>query len=177
MLEVVVPDGSGKGPHTGTEISVAVGCINQHRSFHLSHVSTRKEFPIILSDNLNSVDSTRTVMRHLCISCAGLQVCEDVDLETFQKLRVFKWPHSIPTLSNLIDSAAGISDGKSCHFCAILLRSLKDHRHIGTKNEHTSLPKGPIALYLSGEKEDDFAIIAKCDESSGHPINLDLGAG
>lgn len=113
-------------------------------------------------------------MRHLCSFCSSLQLGKR---KTSEDMRVFEWTNSSPTVSYLIESAAGTANGKPCHFCAILLRSLKSHSYVGTEDEQASLPKGQITLCLSAEKDDDLAIIADCDGSSGHPIKLSLGAG
>lgn len=76
----------------------------------------------------------------------------------------------------LAQSADGKLEGKPCHFCAIILRSLRDCDYIGTEQENSKLPSGELVLFLS-LKDRAFVIIAHCGLKYGYPITLSLGTG
>jgi hypothetical protein len=112
-------------------------------------------------------------MRHLCVHCSGMKVGDG----NYSNMRVIESPDFAFTVEYLADSAAGILTGKPCHFCALVLRSLKDHHFIGTSEEESRLPSGAVTLCLSGQDEDNYEIIAFCDTFTGNSIKLSLGAG
>jgi hypothetical protein len=113
-------------------------------------------------------------MRHLCAHCSSLKVGRE---GPYNRLVVENATDTLLNVLYLTDSSEGIITGKACHFCAIILRSLKDHRHLGTKEETTSLPKGNIKLLLTGRDEEEYAIVAEYFEWRGVPIRLSLGSG
>jgi len=123
------------------------------------------------------------MMRHLCDACSGLKV-GDKKLSVFPskpQLRVLE-STSDPVFTGvayLLESAGGSISRKPCHFCALILRSLRNHQVIGTKIEEflTSPPGVPVTLCLSEEEEDEFSVIAMCGAVVGHPIKLSLGTG
>jgi len=114
-------------------------------------------------------------MRHLCERCSNLRV-SDKPSERFQNHRVVETV-SKPSYENveyLAQSAQG-STGKGCHFCALILRSLKSHEFIGTDEEEARLPRGPIDLDFS--EQSDLSLVAVCGAVVGYPIQLSLGMG
>jgi len=111
-------------------------------------------------------------MRHLCSSCSSLTVSEEIDGKRLIKSANYA---AYSSVKDMADSAEG-KDGKPCHFCALLLRSLKDHRFLGTKEEESHLPSGPVRLFLS-DANDELTVLAECDTRRGSPIQLSLGTG
>lgn len=118
-------------------------------------------------------------MRHLCDTCSSLNVHPEVDNPPGPKKQRLLQSVSDPvyeSVTYLAQSAKGIV-GKPCHLCALLLRSLKSHQYIGTKEEDTCLPSGPVKVCLSEDDNGVFSIIASCGSVTGHPIQLSLGTG
>jgi len=81
------------------------------------------------------------------------------------------------SVTYLLESAEGSITGKACHFCALVLRSLRHHHYVGTKDEDTCLPSGPVALCLMEESDNEFSLVATCGDSKSYRIQLALGAG
>jgi len=121
-------------------------------------------------------------MRHLCAVCSTLYVGESeipsVDasgVTNVHELKSLAEP-AYSSTAYLISSAEGKADGKACHLCALLLRSLKNHQKIGTNEEETSLPPGAIKLSLQ-EEGGNISIVASCGSRDGHPVQLSIGGG
>jgi hypothetical protein len=98
-------------------------------------------------------------MRLLCKYCTGLAINEATVTEIRGRLQ--KWQEQgemaefgfglgllHPSVEELRISAEGGLIGKSCHLCALILRSLKRHGSIGTPSEYSEIPNGPVAIML-----------------------------
>ena len=115
------------------------------------------------------------IMRHLCEKCSNLRVSDESEAgKQSQRLLETVSKPSYENVEYLAQSAQGRTD-KACHLCALILRSLKGHKYIGTIEEETCLPNGPIILSLS--EKSDLSIIATCGAVVGYPIQLSLGMG
>lgn len=116
-----------------------------------------------------------TIMRHLCERCSSLRVNDKSSRKvgTQRIIETVSEP-SYENVETLAQSSRG-SNGKACHLCALILRSLKGHQFIGTKEEDTCLPTGPISLGLT--EESGPSLIAMCGDVVGYPIQLSLGMG
>jgi len=132
--------------------------------------SSQRYFDSVL-ENQPSICKSVT-MHHLCERCSTLRVI-DKQSESFHGQLVVSEP-SYESVKYLVTSAQG-NAGKACHFCALILRSLKGHRSIGTTEEETCLPSGPITISLL--KECDLCLIARCGTVVGFLIQLSLGIG
>ncbi|KAH8594872.1 heterokaryon incompatibility protein-domain-containing protein [Bisporella sp. PMI_857] len=108
-------------------------------------------------------------MRHLCDACVGLKLyANSKPVASRLAIDIYEG------VDYLVKSGSGISTGKPCHLCALLLRSLKSHQSIGTEDEESSLPSGPLSICLS-DKGGSLSLLLTYNHGVGLPIKLDLG--
>lgn len=130
---------------------------------------------------LRSPSPSLIVMKHLCKSCSELDI-DDLTIASIKSrlshdctIHVLRDVHCVG-IDVLQASANGILNRKACHLCALILRSLKDPRQIGTSEEDATLPSGPLALEIHVDTH-QLRLVAKAGDDRGHPLQLSFDSG
>lgn len=127
-----------------------------------------------------NLGSILAIMKHLCDACSGLRDGGRMS-SIFSNMRVLESisdpVYGDNSISYLLKSSEGSLAAKPCHFCAVVLRSLKHHEYIGTAKENAHLPTGPVHLNLVERKDHDLVIRASSNTFLGERIQLSLDAG
>lgn len=126
-------------------------------------------------------------MRHLCERCRKINISDEAVASIKIRLlsdggdavvvHTLSEPH-VPGIEYLRRSSmeGGVSGKRSCHLCALILRSLKDPRNIGTSEENSELPDGPISLDLH-IRGDEMNLLARSGDTLGNPLTVSAGSG
>ena len=120
-------------------------------------------------------------MSHLCERCCEINISDEAVASIKTRLKVEDVVHTlsephVPGIEYLRSSIRCASGKRSCHLCALVLHSLKDPRNIGTSEEDSGFPDGPISLDIHFQG-DEMSLIPRSGETLGNPLVMSTGSG